>query len=329
MSSQFHDTGPGSAHGLESSHASAHCIAEDQAQRHDAEANTAAIRFFRNPDLCTQLCRMLVAVGRADSSHTGKLCKSIANMATLLAFRGVTRQSWAAVMLEHSSRSALNLAPRTEATEGILMYIDTLKLNPYPERYPRPEEFNDNLYPMISYNETDAAAQLALEADGPSDVGHYARRPLARIITHHPAAVHVHTYPPFLISSLCIPAEQYHISAALPLAREMFLTQPPQKAIRFGIRYQYQPAVRNFFWVINEDGVRFGDLAAHFEGEPELMYQAIHSGHGLYRYRRWLENSEMAKLDRIVWDFEKAIVRGHPYDEHARKNLRERGETGV
>jgi hypothetical protein len=109
----------------------------------------------------------------------------------------------------------------------------------------------------------------------------------------------------------------------------MFLTQPPQKSIRFGLRYQYLPGVRDFITITNETGIRFGDLLAHFAREPGLMKQAIHARHQLYPYKKWLRNSEFAELDRIVWTLDEAIVEGNIVVEEARANVerRRKGEA--
>lgn len=63
----------------------------------------------------------------------------------------------------------------------------------------------------------------------------------------------------------------------------MFLTQPPQKSIRFGIRYEYNPGKRTYFSVEKDGGVRFEDLVEWLEKEPELKGRAVTPGSGYHQ----------------------------------------------
>lgn len=273
----------------------------DDTQGDSANVQSAASRFFHNPDLCTLLNQALIANIQAALPPTAKVCESNAGTSCLLAFRGVTRAAYGCVMRERASRSALNLTPRDEFVEGVLVYTD-------PNSTPSGMVGAGQAPPFISRNRVDIDALLAVEIQDPE---HRIRGgPRARMITHHPALSHQRGHYPPLEASLFILAEQYEICSKLPLACEMFLTQPPQKSIRFGIRYSYLPARQKweYFTVNNEDGIRLGDLVEHLTREPGLMKQEINPKHPMYGLRKWLRDSEWNHMDRIVWEYPRAVV---------------------
>jgi hypothetical protein len=283
----------------------AHCVPPDNALEGGAGHQTAVNRFFRNPDLCTLVNKALLVIDRADPSRPGKACSSSRDTSSILAFRGVTCEAWDSVMLEQPTRSALSLTSRSETIEGVLVYLNGNASEGRQEDQPSPS---------ISYDEADACALLAVETNDPLYRVDTGRGPRARIFTHHHAVVH-RPRDPLLETSLWIQAEQYEICSTLPLACEMFLTQPPQTSIRFGIRYEYLPGLRAHFTISNENGVRFGDVVDHFATQPGLMKQSIRPGHELYRYRRWLRDPVYVRLERIAWEYKRAVVRGYRYVE--------------
>lgn len=276
---------------------------------------TPALRFFHNPDLCTLLCKTMITQAALDSND--KPCLADRSASALLAFRGVTRQAWGAAMLEKPSRLALNLTPRDETVEGILAYLDE-PVASFETQGHRPD-WPGQFHAIITQSEADVNTLHVLENDDPLHRIYHRRGLQARIITHHRAVVHEHIGP-LRDSRLFIPAKQLETCFSLPLALEMFLTQPPQKNIRFGIRYEYQPGKREYFEITNESGIRLGDLAAHFAREPGLMKKPIDPRHEVYRYRRWLRDSEFAALVRVTWEYKRAMVKGHRYERDARSN---------
>lgn len=285
-----------------------------------SDIQTAANRFFRDRDLCTMLCEVLVT--QAAFASTGKMCVADQGTNTLLNFRGATRQAWKAVMLESATRRALNLMHRDETTEGILIYLeDPASL---PELGGRRPDWPDQFHAFITYNASDVAKLHVLEKEDQLHSVGNSSGVQARIITHHRAAAHEYNEP-LMDALLGICAEQLEVCSRLPLAMEMFLTQPPQKSIRFWVSYEYLPGRRHRFDIEKEQGIRLGDLVAHLEREPGLMRQQVNQTQ-LYPYRRWLRNSEVVNLVEVRWEFKRAIVKGSRFDKNAKWNTQRRLE---
>lgn len=98
-----------------------------------------------------------------------------------------------------------------------------------------------------------------------------------------------------------------------PLSARDILTQPPQKRIRFGVRYEYSPGTRRYFTLHNEAGIRFGDLVEFFEREPGMIKQAVNPNVGLGRYRRWLRDADFIWMNRLEWEVERGVVKGEDF----------------
>ena len=288
---------------------------------------TAANTFFHNPDLCTLFAKTLLHVSITLPSTTIP-CQTTHFPATnpLLTFRSITRSAYNAVMLEHPTRVALGLEPQAQSALGVVVM-------PPPEG----PEYEPTYTAHMSHSETYNATLLALEIEDSqgeeeedqqqgrkeyvqsarlfhdSQRRHARRHPsprLARIFTHHPATSHTEKYTSANGTILHLTSEDFSLCSGLPLARDMFLTQPPQKSIAFRVRYEYSPGTRRGFTLRNEAGIRFGDLVEFFEREPGIMKRAVDPKGGLGRYRRWLRDGEFVWMNLVEWEVGRGAVRG-------------------
>jgi hypothetical protein len=276
---------------------------------------TAANTFFHNPDLCTLLTQTLLSI-----TLTSKTCQTPSPTSPLLPFRGITRSAYNAVMLEHPARVALGLDPQDVSAAGAIIK----SLDP---------KGGGEMIPYISHREVDVSTLLAREIEEEEEeekeeggeVRPYKQHTInaqrrqrrqeespriARIFTHHPAAAHQTKYDPLDGTTLYIHSEAFFLCSSLPLARGMFLTQPPQKRIQFGVRYEYSPGTRRYFTLHNEAGIRFGELVEFFEREPGMIKQAVDPNVGLGRYWRWLRDEDFIWMNRLEWEVERGAVKG-------------------
>jgi hypothetical protein len=284
---------------------------------------SAANTFFHNPDLCTLFAQTLLSTTLPSTTATKPCQTTITPL--LLTFRAITRSAHNAVMLEHPTRVALGLEPQPPSALGVIVVPD-----PKEEQ----EEYQMKLTAYISHSETDIATLLAREVeDARWEVGegeaeqeqgrkewasrlalHTQRRHqsphMARIFTHHPAASHQENHNPLNGTTLHMTSEDFSLCSTLPLARQMFLTQPPQKCIAFRVRYEYSPGTRIVFTLRNEDGIRFEELVDFFEREPGMMKRAVDPKGGLGRYRQWLRDGEFVWMNMVEWQVGRGAVRG-------------------
>lgn len=296
---------------------------------------SAANTFFHNPDLCTHLTQTLLSTTTLDWSRWKTWssrkqvedfpsrkaipisCRTPSPTHPLLPFRGVTRTTYNAVMSEHHPRAALGLGPQGElAAGGLITKATVAKCG--------------NTHPGLSHREVDLETLLAWEIEDEQEDEEAAekgelvrpkqkmtvdgwpvrRKRIARVFSHHPAATHQAKYDPLDGTTIYISAENFSLCSSLPFAREIFLTQPPQKKIRFGIRYEYSPGTRRYFTLRNEAGIRFGELVDFLEREPEMMKRAIDPNMGLGVYRRWLRDGDFQWMNRIEWDIGRGVPMG-------------------
>jgi hypothetical protein len=289
---------------------------------------SAANTFFHNPDLCTLFANTLLSITLPSS--TTKPCHTPSSAPLLLTFRGITRSTYNAVMFEHPARVALGLDPQDISAAGIVVY-------------PEPKEQGELAMPYVSHSETDNATLLSWELEDEEEAAdeqerrradeeynhpsqlffnaqrrhtprrhHQSSPQLAQVFTHHPALSHQITYDPSDGTTLCLSSDDFALCSTLPLAREMFLTQPPQRRIAFRVRYEYSPGTRKVFSLRNEEGIRFGELVEFFEREPGMMKQAVDPKGALGRYRRWLRDGEFVWMNQIEWEVGRGVVRGGP-----------------
>jgi hypothetical protein len=279
---------------------------------------TAANTFFHNSDLCTLLTQTLLS----SITLTSKTCQTTSPTSPLLPFHGITRSTYNAVMFEHPARVALGLDPQDESAAGVIIIKS---LDP---------KGGGEMIPYISHREVDISTLLAREIEDEEEEKKEARegevRPckqhiinvqrrhrrqeesprIARIFTHHPAAAHQTKYDPLDGTTLYISSETFFLCSSLPLVRGMFLTQPPQRRIRFGVRYEYSPGTRRYFTLHNEAGIRFGELVEFFEREPGMIKQVVDPNVGLGRYQKWLRDGGFIWMNRLEWEVERGVVKG-------------------
>ena len=306
-----------------------------------SKPRTAANTFFHSPDLCILLTKTLLSTTTC-TTHAIKPCQTPSPSTSLLPFRGITRSTYNAVMLDHPARVALGLDSQSESTAGVVVCLN-----------PTGEGLGSQLAPYISHSEADISRLLTREIEEaqeeaeaekerarqaeatPPPKQHATARQreaarlrknprLARIFTHHPAAAHQIPYDPRLSlecsgTTVHMTSESFFLGSILPLAREMFLTQPPQKRITFGVRYEYFPGTRRYFTLQNDEGIRFGELVEFFEREPGMMKQALDPNVGLGRYRRWLRDGEFIWMNRIEWEVGRGVAMGGELWKRARE----------
>lgn len=231
-------------------------------------------------------------------------------------------------MFEHPARAALGLDAQDEAAFGIIVVI----LDPKRE-----EEKEKQPLPYISHSKADIATLLAREVGEQKEkekdeakgeeippwqqyriatqraAARRRQNPrLARVFTHHPAASHeIHHNPLVSLESgttLYMTSENFILSSTIPFARQIFLTQPPQKRITFGVRYEYSPGTRWYFTLQNDEGIRFGELVEFFERQPEAMRRTVDPNGVLGRYKRWLRDGEFTWMNRLEWVVGRGVV---------------------
>jgi hypothetical protein len=283
---------------------------------------TAANTFFHNPDFCTLFTNSLLSTITTKPRtlpSTTKPCRTPYPTNPLLTLRGITRSTYDAVMLEHPARVALGLDAQDKFAAGVIVK----SLDP---------KGAGNMWPYVSRSEADFSTFLAREIEDEEDgeevekeAGEVVRpkqhkrtvdawpqrrERIARVFTHHPAATHQPKYDPLDGTTLYITAETFSLCSSLPFARQIFLTQPPQKRIRFGVRYEYSPGTRRYFTLRNEEGIRFGELVDFFEREPEMMKRPYDLNRGLGMYRRWLRDGEFQWMNRLEWEVGRGVVKG-------------------
>lgn len=302
---------------------------------------SAANTFFHNPDLCTLLTATLLSTTPPLNLDWSKWqtwssqkqvedfpphkaipisCRTPSPTHPLLPFRGITRSTHNAVMSEHRPRAALGLDPQDELATGLIVLATHAKCG--------------NTHPSYSHCKVDLETFLAREVEDEEDEKEgegegkevrtkrhqqrtvddtwppRRRDRIARVFTHHPAATHQNMYDDLDGTTLYITAEAFSLCSSSPLAREMFLTQPPQRKIRFGVRYEYSPGTRRYFTLRNEAGIRFRDLVDFFEREPGMMKRPVDPDRGMGLYKRWLRDADFQWMNRIEWEFTKGVVLG-------------------
>jgi len=286
---------------------------------------TAANTFFNNPDLCTLLTQTLLHV-HVSTTTTIKPCQTPSPTNPLLTFRGITRSTYNAVMFEHPARVALGLDAQDESAAGVLVVS------------PDPKGEEGKPLHRISHSKADVATLLTREIDEEKEKEQdqkgeeilswmqyriatqraNARRRqnprLARIFTHHPAAAHqIHYDPLYSLESgttLYMSSKRFFLSSPNPFARQIFLTQPPQKKITFGVRYEYCPGTRRHFTLQNDEGIRFGELVDFFEREPGMLRRPVDREGALVRFKRWLRDGEFIWMNRLEWEVGRGVVMG-------------------
>ena len=280
---------------------------------------TAANTFFHNPDLCTLLTQTLLSINTA---HTIKPCQTPSPTNPPLPFRGITHSTYNAVMSEHPARLALGLDPQDESASGVLMLLDPKGEGKLVLQISHSDAYISTLLAREVEEEKEELEKTTPPSQHPIDARrrqrhqnrHLETPQIARIFTHHPAAAHQHEHVPKNLSSLpgtplSITAEAFSSCSHLPLARETYLTQPPQKRIAFGVRYEYCPGPRQYFTLHNEAGIRFGDLVEFFERKPGMVKQPVDPEGSLGRYRRWLRDGEFVWMNLVEWQVERGVVR--------------------
>lgn len=209
----------------------------------------SAEQFFRNEDLCTVFTKVMILDSRA-----------------VLAFRGITRQTWNACMKERNGRKALMLLPQPARFQGVLQYY-------LADHYPSTTRFIPaRKYPFMR----DAASFIngnkpskSISFDNP--VGGEAG--VAQVITLHPALRSIFISP--AAGSMLAFRSSNDIANAPPLHMDMFLTQPPQKWIASS-RVCYHvcgglPVSMPPFRILVEGGIRLRDLVEYFQEERKSL----------------------------------------------------------
>ena len=204
---------------------------------------TAANTFFHNPDLCTLLAATLLSTTPPLNLDWSKWqtwssqkqvedfpphkaipisCRTPSPTHPLLPFRGITRSTHHAVMLEHRPRAALGLDPQDELATGLIVLATHAKCG--------------NTHPSYSHCKVDLETFLAREVEDEEDEKEgegegkevrtkrhqqrtvddtwppRRRDRIARVFTHHPAATHQNMYDDLDGTTLYITAEAFSLS---------------------------------------------------------------------------------------------------------------------